>query len=449
MEITGRWFAVALVAGAVIRAAALSLPGTGDVDIWKIWSYNAAMHPTEVYGVGGTPTERRVISLHGATTTVNYPPLAMYELGAIGRVYLAVYDRQFPDTLALTATIKGAVVLSEAALIALMFVALRRLASLGIARWAVAAYWLNPASVLTGSALGYIDPFLVLPAVGGIVAALFGWPLAAGALAAAAVLTKPQAIMIAPAIALAVWNVDDPRPALVRLAVALAGAALMAAALVGPVIAAGAWPNMLLALSRLGHQDMLSGNACNLWWIVGYVVRAAYAVPDRGVWAAFIAPARILGISNLIDLGYPNARIVGTVMTAAVGAWGLWTARRARDFWLLAALGGFLVHVYATLAAQVHENHLFVAVPLLAIAAAGRRGFTQIFVAVSAIVALNLNIFYGISEGVGYAIPRDVTLIDLSVVLAAANCAALLWHARILQSECSRAASPRLSPTRS
>lgn len=446
MEITGKWFAVALVAGAVIRAAALSLPGTGDVHVWKIWSYNAAMHPTEVYGVGGTPTERRVISLHGARTTVNYPPLAMYELGAIGRVYLAVYGGQFPDTLALTATIKGAVVLSEAALIALMFVALRRLASLGIARWAVAAYWLNPASVLTGSALGYIDPFLVLPAVGGIVAALFGWPLAAGALAAAAVLTKPQAIMIAPAIALAVWNVDDPRPAFVRLAVALAGAALMAAALVGPVIAAGAWPNMLLALSRLGQQDMLSGNACNFWWIVGYVVRAAYAVPDRGVWAAFIAPAQILGISSLIDLGYPNARIAGTVMTAVVGAWGLWTARRARDFWLLAALGGFLVHAYATLAAQVHENHLFVAVPLLAIAAAGRRRFTQIFVAVSAIVALNLNIFYGISEGVGYAIPRDVTLIDLSVVLAAANCAALLWHARVLQSECSRASSPRLSP---
>jgi len=47
---------------------------------------------------------------------------------------------------------------------------------------------------------------------------------------------------------------------------------------------------------------------------------------------------------------------------------------------------------------------------------------------VSAIVALNLNLFYGISEDTGWAIPRTLTVIDASLVLAAINCAALVWH---------------------
>ena len=102
---------------------------------------------------------------------------------------------------------------------------------------------------------------------------------------------------------------------------------------------------------------------------------------------------------------------------------------------MAAALGAFLVHAYATLSVQVHENHLVAAVPLLALAAAGRRRFRAIFVAVSAIVALNLNMFYGISEDAGYAIPRGLTVVDLSVVVALLNCAVLVWHGTVLARE--------------
>ena len=37
-----RWFVTALVAGTVVRLAALPLPGTHDIVAWKIWSYTAA-----------------------------------------------------------------------------------------------------------------------------------------------------------------------------------------------------------------------------------------------------------------------------------------------------------------------------------------------------------------------------------------------------------------------
>jgi hypothetical protein len=112
------------------------------------------------------------------------------------------------------------------------------------------------------------------------------------------------------------------------------------------------------------------------------------------------------------------------------------------DLWLLAALAAFTVHAYTTLSVQVHENHVFGAVPLLVLAAAGRRAFRPVLVVVSAIAALNLNVFYGFGDGIGYAIPRDVTIIDLSVVLAVANCAALAWHAWIFSRECSTAGAP-------
>jgi hypothetical protein len=241
-----------------------------------------------------------------------------------------------------------------------------------------------------------------------------------------------------PAIALAVWNLEGrvARPA--RLAAACAGASVVGVGLIGPVIAAGAGANMAQTMERLTHHDMLSGNACNLWWIVGYVLRAYHSMGGMGVWAAFTAPTRILQISRVVEIGYPNPRPIGAALALLAMGWSLWTARRARDVWLLAALAAFLVHAYATLSAQVHENHLYAAVPFLAMASAGRPRFTRVYLALSAIVALNLNLFYGISDGLGYAIPRTLLVIDMTVILAVLNCAALAWHAVLLRRECAR-----------
>jgi hypothetical protein len=445
--VTTPGFRAALLVGLVVHLAALWLPGTHDVGVWKAWAYAASTQgPTQVYGVGGSPTERRLIDFDGEQVTVDYPPLMLYELAVVGRAYRAIYGRGFPNTAALTATIKAAIVLAEIGLAALIFAAVRRTAGVDVARWATLAYWLNPACLLGGSVLGYLEPLFVLPATGALVAAVAGWPLLAGALAATAVLTKAQAVFLLPAVGLAVWNAGARHGRVRRLASAVSGGATATFVIVVPIVAAGAWPNMVLALSRLATHDMLSANACNLWWLVGYVVRAMASMHDLGAWTAWTRPTGILGISRFMEIGYPNPRIIGAILTLLAMGWAIWTARRARDLWLIAALGALLVQSYAVLSAQVHENHLFAAVPLLAIAAAGRRAFVPVLVAVSTIFALNLNIFYGISEDVGYAVPRDVTLVDLSVVLAVANCAALAWHAVVFSRECSRAdARPRTS----
>ena len=455
-------FATIVFTGILLRAAALPGPGTGDLTIWKVWSYNARHGVGTMYGVGGTPVERRELAYAGATATVDYPPLALFELGLAGDAYWFWSNRHFPNATPLNAFVKLPALGGEIGLALLLFAVVRARLGAAAARLAAAAYWLNPAALFDASILGYLDAQYLLPAVAAIAAAVSGWPLLAGVLIAAAVLTKAQGIFIAPAVALAIWATGDPGTRLARLASAAAGGMAAAAVIVAPVVAAGGWPNMLQALGRLATHDMLSANAPNLWWVIGYLLRAWYSMHDMGVWAALTAPARILNISRVIEIGYPDPRTIGIVLTIAAIAWALWTTYKstiqstiqsairnpqsAMDVWLLAAVGGFCVHAYATLSAQVHENHLFAAVPLLVLAAAGRRAFVPIAAGVSAIVALNLNLFYGFGDGIGFALPRAITVVDLTVILALINCFLLSWHARVLRCECSTAAAPRQSP---
>jgi hypothetical protein len=430
-------FAALLVLGAVIRAAALPLPGTRDTIPWKIWSYNAAREGvSRLYGVGGTPPERRIVSYAGAETTVDMPPLAIHELGLAGRAYRWANNRRFPNTDALMVAVKMPGLLADAGLAVLIYFVARRQLGERAARWATLAYWMNPGVVLDGAVLGYIDPQFVLPMVGSLVAATSGWPGLAGALGAAALLTKPQAVVLGPVVALAVWN-GAPARARTRALAASAGAAVVLSALfIGPIVAAGGGPNFVQTMGRLAAHNMLSGNAANAWWIVGWLVRVQYTVQDYGFWGALTRQTQILQISRFMEVGYPNPRPIGTVLVLASIAWAVWTARRGRDLWLMAALAAFSIHAYATLGAQVHENHLYAAVPLLGLAAAGRRRLTPVFAAVSAIFALNLNLFYGVSEDMGYRIPRGLTVIDMTVVLAMVNCAVLAWHATVLHREC-------------
>jgi hypothetical protein len=442
-------FAAILLAGALLRAVALPGPGTGDVTVFKVWSYHAARHDVaDMYGVGGSPLEWRSLEFDGAQAFVVYPPLVLYELGAAGQAYWLWSLHHFPNTAALNVFVKLPGLLAEIGLAWLLFVVVRARLGVTAARWCVTAYWLNPAALINASVLGYLDPQFALPAVGAIVAAASGWPAVAGALVAVAGLTKPQGIFIGPAVLIALWACTSRERRVVATATAAAGGAAVIAVVLAPFVLSGGFPNFVQAMTRLAHHDMLSANACNLWWIVGYVVRVRHSMHDMGTWAAITAPARILGISRMVEIGYPNPLMIGTALTVGTVAWSLWIAGRSTtfDLWLAAALGAFSFHAYATLSAQVHENHLFGAVPLLVLAAAGRPAFRPLCAVVSAIVALNLNLFYGFGSGVGYALPRAMTVVDLTLIVSAINCAALCWHAVLLRRECSTAAGRRQSP---
>jgi hypothetical protein len=411
-----------LIFGALVRAAALPLPGTGDVDVWKIWSFGARHDLTGVYGVGGSPPERRLIRWQGDETTVNYPPIAMAELAIAGRLY-EWWDPLFRDSSALNAAVKLPGLAAEAVLIGLVLTWGRRRFGADAAAWTTLVLALNPALVLAGPVLGYIDAQMAVPAVLALAAADAGAGWVAGVFAAIAVFTKPQVIFLCPVIgAILLPGRRGWRPALE----AALSSSLVSAIVLLPYVARGAWANIVQALGRLATHDMLSANATNFWWIVTWMLRVLDVSGEWGWWRAISQEVRILAITRATALGYPNARVVGMVLVTAACGWAAWRARRA-SFAGAMALAGWSAYAYALFAAQVHENHLYLAVPFFTVAAGLDRRYRAVLWWVSGIFALNLLLFYGLGRGLPNPLERGWTGIDASVLLAFVSLGVFGW----------------------
>lgn len=419
---------------ALLRAASLPLPGTEDMGVWKVWSYAGSLDLLGVYGVGGTPPEHRLLQFGRAYTTVDYPPMAIYAMAGVGHVYRALWP-DYPNDWRLSAAVKVPGFLAGALLAWLLYaVVLRLTGDVSPARWAALACWANPATILNGEVLGYLDPLAMLPAVAAL-AAVHAVPVPRNAVAggvayAMALLTKPQGMLAGPAMALAVWR-RGGWPGLLRTG--LVGAAALAV-IVAPFVLAGAASNMWNAFgSWQSRRDILSGNAANLWWIATWIARGYNMIPLFGFPGAYFEPVhRILAISSWMEMGLPNPRPIGTALVAAGVLWGVWRTWRSTSLAVQAALVAFTVYVFFALGVSVHEHHLVTAVPFAVLAGGLDRRLRPLAWLVSAITALNINLFYGISRGWGGAIPRMLTPIDLSVLLAIAAVAGLFYAARLL-----------------
>jgi hypothetical protein len=426
-------FGAALVLGLLVRVATFPLPGHEDVLTWKIWSHAASRDVTAMYGVGGTPPTRGVVTWGDRWSTVDYPPFFLYEYAVVGRIYGALFPG-YPDGPALLAAVKLPVLLANIGLTLLFYLTVGRVTGRReAAQWAALSYWWNPATLFGGEMLGYVDPLYFLPAIGGLVLAHFRYSWWAGALFGIAVCTKPQGILIGPALALALWQ-SDRTLGIARAALAVCGVVLL---IILPFALKGAVANMWLAFGSFdARRDTMSAYAANIGWIINWALRSWLAVPSLGLTRAFMQQVpRPLSITRFRELGYPNPRPIGRVAVIAAAAWALWVTRRSRELAIAAAVGAFTIHAFFVLSVGVHEHHQLFEVPLLVLAAALRPAFRPLFFAVSATVALNINYLYGVGLGLGGNVPRMITGIDLSVLLAFANLGVLAWFARLLSRE--------------
>lgn len=426
-------FVLALLAGALIRAAALPLPGTEDVGSWKIWAYAASHRVTTVYGVGGSPTIRGRVRWGTRQATVDCPPAALYELGVVGSIYRAIAP-DFPDGTRLVVLLKIPGLLCGAALTFLLYrVTALRTRRRDLAQWAALACWLNPALILNGDALGYLDAWMMLPALLSLALVHAGAFFAAGAFVSVALLTTPQGLLVLPALLLAAASLRGASGVL-RV---VAGGVAAATALVLPFALAGAVPNLRLVLGAVYPQrDVLPADAANLWWIVNWALRFRPLISEMGARAALRVPVpRIMALPRLRELGLLNPRPIAAALIALVVGRACWQTRHGTSLALHAALAAFTVHAFLVLTGGAHAHHQALAVPLLALAAALRPAFRALFYAVTTIVTLNLNLFYGIGRGMGFAIPRTITGIDITVLLSVVNVIVLLWFAAKLGDE--------------
>lgn len=414
---------------------ALPLPGTTDVEVWKIWAYGASRAPvSQLYGTGrhNGVAERGVIEYGGASTTIDYPPLMLHVLGACGRVYARTVSPGFEPRPTLYAFVKAPALLAEILTVALLARALNRQVASTDVRAAVLAYWLNPAILLT-SVLGYLDPVAFPPAFAALLLAVNGFPFVSGLLAAVSFSLKPQGLLVVP-ILLIIWVRRGSVLAGVR---GIGGAALVVAAVLAPFVAAGTTANLVGSLGSLGRHEMISGQACNIWWLIDYVLRAGVAVREgASLGQAIRVLVRILSVTRMLEMGFPNPRYVGLVLLAAPAALACWTTWRRPHLEGAAAGAGLLACSYFVLSAQVHENHFWTVIPWLILAATLNPASRRLTVWLSLLFALNLAMFYGLGRTMPRLVPRRLG-IDVTVPLSVAIIVAWTWFVAIVWRETS------------
>ena len=116
------------------------------------------------------------------------------------------------------------------------------------------------------------------------------------------------------------------------------------------------------------------------------------------------------------------------VLSTAVMLWAFWRARRAPLAVVLASCV-VAIHAYTVLSVQVHENHFYLALPLIAAAGTLLPRMRAPYALASGVCLFNLLIFQGL--GRDYMLPlRRLTIIDASVILSFVNIGALVWHAQ-------------------
>jgi hypothetical protein len=428
MTLARRTLLALLFAGALVRIIVLPLPGTVDVEALKLWSYGANHDFSGVYGVGGSPLERREVHWLDLSGVVTYPPMSIVEVAIAGRVYRAILP-DYPNSTLLTLLIKLTGFLSEVLFVAVLLTWGRRVMGQEAAEWSAIAFWLSPGIWFTGCALGYSDAQAAVPIVLALIAALGNWPVVVGALAAVSVLTKPQAVFLVPVLAVLILRrttAPDWR-GLLRAAMSGASTTLL---IVLPFIIRGSFPNLLQAMSRLFKHDMLSAQSANLGWIGTWLLRVRYAIPDVGWHEALTMKIRILALTRVQELGFPNARVVGVMLTSAALAWAMWRTWRGVSRAGAAALASWSLYAYVILGAQVHENHLYMALPMLVFAAGELPELRAPFWAVSAIVTLNIYLFEGLGSGHPPLIDRGWTFVDMTVLLSVVNVGVFVWLTR-------------------
>jgi hypothetical protein len=195
--------------------------------------------------------------------------------------------------------------------------------------------------------LGYLDgalaPFIALA----LLAAGRGQPVAAGALLALAALIKPTALIVAPALLLALLHPSGEGNARRRLVAAtLSGLGVVALALV-PFALEGTLTTAFVHCYRILAQSQLSGGYPNLWWLVGHALNVAHDRTASLLDAADHARIELLPVP---------AQPLGFALFALAALKLLRSQPHGPRAAALAGAG--LLAAYGLVAVGVHENHV-------------------------------------------------------------------------------------------
>jgi len=343
--------------GYMVRGADGSL--SGDITHYVYW--------TRLVTLGG------IQSAYSGTwpeTYAVYPPLTLLPLEVVGTVYQHTQDPTFDVDRA-----QASVWLHEA----IKFTALTWHLLTGLAiytllrgtRGAIAAsvYLLNPAALYDVAHWAQPDGAQSLFSVLAVGLLDLGQVVAPWASIAAAAMAKPQAWFLAPLLLIATFRSHGVRG--VGRGLVAAGAVTLLISL--PFILTGHLRDLVgLPLAVSTVMPVVSADAHNFWWLV---------LQQRGQDPIFLQDsARLVG-----PLSYRIAAAALVAVSVVLVCWLYWTRRaNLAEAAALGVLGWF------TFTTQAHENHLFLALPLLSLAWPVRHSLLVPLAVVSLTLLLNM-----------------------------------------------------------
>lgn len=318
--------------------------------------------------------------------TANYPPLYLYVLWLIGLLYEWVEPGFTRESALLHPIEKLPGVAGDLAIAGLLLAE-------GSRRWgrragllAATFFALNPAAIYLSAFWGQVDCLPSLGMLAAVLAVERGWA-ARGAVAFGLGLSaKLLAMSLAPVLFVGVVRHGGP-PALARAL--LAGLATLMA-VVAPFLLAGTLGDMLASFWEfVGWYPWVSAGALNLQYLLTGAPQLWPDVLDTRA-AVFGLSYRQLGVLLL----------AAWLLAVAVLLW------RSRDPVRLHLAGALCAMGWFLLPTEVHERHLFPALPFLALLAAGDWRYRLPLVALSAAFSLNLFLAVQWYEQAGRALQR-------------------------------------------
>jgi Gpi18-like mannosyltransferase len=323
----------------------------------------------------------------------DYPPFSIYVLDVFG--HLAKLTG-FYTMSTINATIKFIPTLFDLATAGLIYVFVRKQASFKVSLAATALYAFNPAAIFNSAVWGQYDAVYTCLLILSLLLALKSKPKLSAAAFALSILTKPQAIALAPLIAFLIYKKNGLKNLLFSAA--------MVVLTVFVVILPFNWTNPVTFLSHIyfgayGNFKYTSMNAFNFWGLGGF------QVPD----------------GNLMYLGWG--------LFAALATFVLYELNKRFDSSdeAFIALGAFLlVFGFFMLSTRVHERYMFPAISMLVLALPFIKKTIPIYVVLTGTLLLNqAYILYFLNNAL--PIPNR-NWVDLSAIaINTAALAYLLW----------------------
>ena len=374
--------ALLLVALLVRLLLATGSPYPYDPQLDVTWGQNFLAQPLSFYGY----TARTL-------TYANYPPLSIYLFALVVALYSVVAhlvgaQPTFLVTQSplLAVAIKLVPIACDVGLTIVIFALARKRLPLPWALAAAAAYAFSPYVLIIGSVWGQQDAIYTLASVLALLLAFQGKGASAGILSAAAVLLKPQPVVLLPLMVVCLWRWSGPRAA-ARYCIALAATGILITLpfLLPP------HPGILDYVHNVSFVDVpvSSHGVLNFWWLVVMSMRYPHGLPPTHGNLLSVGDASAAG--PLIG-SWSMATVAWLVVAAAI-AWAclaIWRTRSAGAFFSSACVVMFAFYLFGP---QQDVRYCLPAFVLLLIAVLFDQRYIALFLAANVVVTLNTAIY--------------------------------------------------------